>query len=247
MASVSSSQKGARKQTRSKMSRSSLRLLALGLIGVGVVLLIAAAVSFGIIRIGSSAPTLQGATINPPSPAPDFQLEDQFGQNIRLSSFHGKVVALTFLYTNCPDACPIITEKLRQASDLLGPDARKLAILAVTVDPARDTMAQVRSYSALKGMLDKWHFLIGSQAQLAPVWKEYGTAAVPQTTIATPLATTAAASGTPAPAQGSSYSIDHSAPIYVIDPKGDLRAILDINFAPADLVQDVRALASTSN
>src|SRR5438045_2983066 len=90
------------------------RLVPVAMIGAGIVLLFVAAFAFGFVSFGSGSRELTGAIVNPPFAAPDFQLSDQFGQPVRLSSFKGKVVVLTFLYTNCPDACPLITGKLHQ-------------------------------------------------------------------------------------------------------------------------------------
>jgi protein SCO1/2 len=222
---------------------SSWGVLALGVALGGVVLVLVALVDLGVIHFGARPATLAGATIDPPFAAPDFQLQDQFDRPVRLSDQRGKVVALTFLYTNCPDACPIITERLHQAYAQLGPDASKLSILAVSVDPARDTIPQVRSYSTTKDMMDKWHYLVGTEQALAPVWRAYGIDAVNLDAQAA-QARTAAATGnyptpTPLPAPG---LVDHSSPTFVIDQTGKARALLDVNFAPSDLVQDVRAL-----
>lgn len=200
-----------------------MRATAFGLIGVGVVLLAAALVAF--VVLPRRAPSLTGSLINPPAPAPAFRLTDQFGRPIALSDFRGKVVVLSFLYTHCPDVCPLITQKLHQAYGMLGPDAGKAEMLAITVDPANDTVAQVHAYSADKDMLQKWHFLVGSRTKLAPIWAAYGVAAQPDGTQ-----------------PNGASQIDHTAPVFIIDPDGQMRALLDVNFAPADVVQDVHAL-----
>ncbi len=233
-----------RKVTRRTTTQPSLvRFVAIGLIVVGVGLLGAGLIALGVIRVGPAPAQLAGAVLTPPFNAPDFQLQDQFDQPVRLSSLRGKVVALTFLYTNCPDACPLITEKLHQARAQLGTDAERFAIVAVTVDPEHDTVAQVRSYSTQKDMLDKWHFLVGSRQSVAPVWAAYGVEALSGDAVATQAKATAVAlnlaTPTPLPVAG---LVDHSSPTFVIDRAGQARVILDINFAPSDLVQDVRAL-----
>jgi len=210
--------------------------------GIAVVFIVAVVGFLGIRWYTSRNPSLNGGLLNPPAPAPNFQLEDQNGQNISLSQFRGKVVVLTFLYTHCPDACPIITEKLHQAYTQLGPDTAHVAILAVTVDPERDTMAQVRAYSAEKDMLQKWHFLVGPMAQVAPVWKLYGVASVPQTSSTGSATATTSGSGVPVAVTATSALLNHSDPIFVIDPAGRERTILDVNFNPSELVDDVHAL-----
>ncbi len=199
------------------------------IIAAGVVILVlvgAVVIAWRMIAFGR--PGLVGTVLDPPVPASDFTLSDQFNQPVSLSGQRGKVVVLTFLYTNCPDACPLITQKLHQAYDLLGPDVSGVSILAVTVDPDRDTVARVRQYSVEKDMLGRWHFLVGPRSRVQPVWEAYGVAAVPS----------AAGAG-----QASDNSIvDHSALVYLIDPAGRERVILDADFAPADLVADIRAL-----
>lgn len=231
-------------QVSSPGSRVSHGYLIPSAIVVAVALIVGALFALRIVRLGPSAGDLAGGVIDPPMPAPDFTLHDQFDQPVRLSSFRGKVVVLTFLYTNCPDACPLITEKLHQAYGLLGSDTSRVQFLAVTVDPERDTVQQVRTYSAEKDMLNKWHFLVGPMDQVKPVWDAYGAGAAREDLIDDQAKATAVAAGlvTPTPVPENGYVVDHSAPIFVIDPTGQARAILDINFAPQDLVQDVRAL-----
>ena len=227
---------------RNKPAATSRNWLVYVAIATGILLVGVAAYVLAVVRPGQAA-TLTGGIIDPPFVAPDFKLTDQFGQPVALSSFNGKVVVLTFLYTNCPDACPLITEKLHQAYQQLGPDTSRLAILAVTVDPARDTTAQVRSYSVQKDMLDKWHFLVGAEAELQPVWSEYGIEAISADALANQDRATAVAlnAATPTPLAVAG-TVSHSSPLFVIDRSGKARAILDIDFAPSDLVQDVRAL-----
>jgi protein SCO1 len=222
--------------------RARLRPVALGLTGIGVVLLVAALIAFRTLHLRPSAPPLAGAILNPPAAAPDFRLPDQFGQQVRLSSFRGKSVVLTFLYTNCPDACPLITEKLHQAHAMLGPDVDRAAFLAVTVDPAHDTVDQVRAYSEKKDMLQKWHFLVGPEATLKPIWAAYGVSSESEDAIAQQAQATAVAVGAPTPTPSSTNLVEHTSPIFVIDPSGQIRAILDIDAPPSDVVQDIRAL-----
>lgn len=197
-----------------------LRWAALTMVVIGLGLLGGGLISLGVIRLGSTAPPLTGTVLNPPFEAPGFQLHDQFDQPIALSNYRGKVVVLTFLYTNCPDVCPLITATLHQTSEQLGSNADQVAILAISVDPARDTLAQVHAFSSSRDMLHRWHYLIGSMADLEPIWRAYGIGA-------------ATASGS---------LVQHASPTFVIDPKGNVRAILDPDFTPADLIQDIQAL-----
>src|SRR6266516_7695526 len=105
--------------------------------------------------------------------APDFRLKDQFGKPISLSQFQGKPVVLTFLYTHCPDVCPLTADKLHVAVQNLGKDAQQVAVLAVSMDPKGDTAAAAQNFSRIHKLGDYFHFLIGTHDELAPVWASY--------------------------------------------------------------------------
>src|SRR5947209_8914395 len=80
-------------------------------------------------------------------PAPDFRLTDQFGKRVSLSQFRGKPVVLTFLYTHCPDVCPLTAEKLHTTVLDLGKDASRVAVIAISMDPKGDTRGAVVNFS----------------------------------------------------------------------------------------------------
>ena len=72
--------------------------------------------------------------------APDFALTSQDGAEVTLGDFRGKVVAVAFIYTSCPDVCPMLTDKMARVQDELGPDfGTEIAFVSITVDPERDT------------------------------------------------------------------------------------------------------------
>lgn len=169
-----------------------------------------------------------------PSAAPDFTLTDHVGREIKLTTLRGKPVVLTFIYTNCPDVCPIITAKLNQTLQLLGPDASKVEIVAITVDPERDTPARAKQFSEQQGIGDKWHFLTADSKTLQPVWDAYGVYQQREKALSEQQ-------GTPHPDDG--YTVAHSAPVYVIDKLGDKRlAYGGFELLPEDLVHDLRLL-----
>lgn len=110
----------------------------------------------------------------PGSQAPDFVLRDQHGSVVRLSTLRGKVVLLTFLYTSCPDVCPLIATQLNLALRALQPAQRSdVRVVAVSVDPAHDTRASVRRFIATHHLLPQFHYLTGTAAELKPVWQNY--------------------------------------------------------------------------
>jgi len=153
-------------------------------------------------------------------PAPGFTLTDQFGKQVSLSQFKGKPVVVTFMYTHCPDVCPLIAEKLRTVMQGLGSDAQKVAILAVSVDPKGDTLAAAMNFSQQHQMTNYWHFLIGTQDQLSPVWTDY---AIDAQKISASTST-------------------HTSALYVIDKTGHERVLLDQDFTTAQMTTDLKAL-----
>jgi protein SCO1/2 len=195
---------------------------------------VAAAVLAGVsvwARIG--APALQGAVVNPPAPTYDFQLRDQDNHPVQLSAFRGKAVVLTFLYTHCPDACPLTAEKLHDAYQRLGGTAKRTAFIAVSVDPQGDTPEAVRVFLSTHHVEGELTYLTGSFLDLKRVWTYYNIASDAKD------ANPQAAGGTPA----SPTLVGHSSIVYVIDPSSKLRVILPGNFDPKDLATDLKILA----
>jgi protein SCO1/2 len=108
--------------------------------------------------------------------APDFALIDQTGKTVRLSEFRGEPVAVTFVYTRCPDAtaCPMTMAKFARLNAAL--TREKLGrLLAVTVDPENDTPAVLADYAKKIGADPaRWKFLTGDPRALARVAETFG-------------------------------------------------------------------------
>ena len=136
--------------------------------------------------------------------------------------FKGKPVVVTFLYTHCPDVCPLTAEKLHTVMQNLGSDASRVAVLAVSIDPKGDTTESVLNFSRVHKMVDYWHYLMGTHDELAPVWKAYSIYAQP--------------------ANRSSGTVNHSTGIYFIDKQGHERVFLGDDFTPGQLAEDLRVL-----
>ena len=81
---------------------------------------------------------------------------------------------MTFIYTHCPDICPLIVGHLHSALQKLGADRHKFQIIAVSVDPRGDTPKTVKAFLADHQMTGKMQYLIGSTPELARVWKAWG-------------------------------------------------------------------------
>ena len=156
----------------------------------------------------------------PSAVAPDFTLTDgPTGEVVTLSALSGQVVLLTFLYTTCPDICPLTAETIRVARDQLGAKAQSVAFIAVSVDPRGDTPTTTRRFLNDHGLTTGFRYLIGSQAALARVWQAYGIVAAP-----------------------TDASVLHSDTIYLIDKHARGRILLHSGVAPSDLANDLSIL-----
>ncbi|MGI9057682.1 MAG: SCO family protein [Ktedonobacteraceae bacterium] len=152
--------------------------------------------------------------------APGFHLTDQAGQAVSLAQFKGKPVVLTFFYTHCPDACPLTAEKLHQTMVELGSNGQKVGIIAVSVDPKGDTPTTAVSFIKAHRLQGYLHYLLGTEAELSPVWSSYAEFAAPAT----------------------SNSISHTTALYVIDQQGRERVFLNDDFTAAQLTADLQIL-----
>ena len=152
----------------------------------------------------------------------EFELADARGGTWGTSDVAGKPYIVTFLYTDCPDVCPLIGAELRRALGLLGPRASDVAVLAVSVDPKGDTPAAVRKWLARHRLPENFHYLVGSTAELKPVWDAYY--AAPQV-------------------PGRAYSA-HTASIWLIDRRGRIRTKFSggMPVPPEDIAHDLRLL-----
>jgi protein SCO1/2 len=106
-------------------------------------------------------------------PAPDFALRDARGGTLDTRKLRGRPYAVTFLFTDCPDVCPLIGRELGQALKLLGPRAAQVAVAAVSVDPVGDTQPSALAWLRRHRLPPNFHYLIGSRDDLEPVWSSY--------------------------------------------------------------------------
>jgi protein SCO1/2 len=105
--------------------------------------------------------------------APEFHLRDQRGDLVSPSALHGRVVALTFLDTQCQTMCPLQASLLGRVQSDLGQKAGP-SVLVVSIRPQVDTPANIAGYARSHGLVGDLHWVTGSPAELTPVWDEYG-------------------------------------------------------------------------
>ncbi|HJY77252.1 MAG TPA: SCO family protein [Burkholderiales bacterium] len=150
-----------------------------------------------------------------------LELTDQTGRPRRLEDWRGKVVVLFFGFTHCPDVCPTTLADLSQVMKQLGPDAERVQVLFVTVDPERDTPEALGKYV---GAFDpRFLGLYGDTAATQRAAREFKVFYEKRKT-----------------ADG--YSVDHSGQTYVIDPQGRLRLFVRPERLASDLPEDLRTL-----
>ena len=173
----------------------------------------------------TDAAGFRSGSFEPARPAPDFVLPATSGGHFRLSAAHGRVILLTFGYTNCPDVCPTVLAELAQVRTRVGRDAGRVQVVYVSVDPERDTTARLRAYVH---MFDTTFVgLTGAAAQLESVRKAYGVS----------IARSEIPGGGP-----QAYTVHHTASIYMVDTEGQLRVMAPFGTPVDDLVHDVRLL-----
>jgi protein SCO1/2 len=152
-----------------------------------------------------------------------FALPDTSGKTRRLADFKGKAVVLFFGYTHCPDVCPTTMADLSQAMQQLGPDASRVQVLFVTIDPARDTSNVLSQY--VSAFNPSFIALRPDDAQLAKLAKDFRVyyAKVPGKSP-------------------DNYTMDHTAASYVFDPSGKLRLFARDGQGAQPWVHDLKLL-----
>jgi protein SCO1 len=173
---------------------------------------------------GSAGHGFYGTLALPVKPAPPLRLSSYLGKPVTLTAYRGKAVLVTFLYTNCPDVCPLITSNLHTALGQLGAQARRVQVIAVSVDPRGDTPSAVARFLAEHQMVGRMQYLIGSSAALSRTWKAWSVGSEREV--------------------GQPQLVAHSALVYGIDASGRLRTIYPSSFEPHQIVHDVPLLAA---
>ena len=128
----------------------------------------------GVAAAAVTRPDEESISFEPPREAPaDFMLRDQDGEWASPGDARGKVLVLTFLYSSCPDLCPTQGAKILDAVVAAGVEG--IQVYGVSVDPEGDTPARARAFMRHHGLPPgPVRFLLGSRAELAPVWSAYG-------------------------------------------------------------------------
>jgi protein SCO1/2 len=109
-------------------------------------------------------------------PAPPFTLTDQNGRRIALTDFRGRVTVVTFLFTHCTDVCPVLPQMLARVDQrLTDAEKAKVRYVGISVDPRRDTPAQLKKFMAERSLAEsRWTLLTGTVKELTRAAGDYG-------------------------------------------------------------------------
>lgn len=204
-----------------------LPLLVLALVSLAILILLVTrgaatdggeTASNGELRAEPLHPELEGR------PAPGFALHDATtGRRLNEQQLKGKPHLVTFLYTRCPDICILIGHEIREALKELGPEAKEVSAVAISVDPAGDSDAAIKEWVKRHELPGNFHYLNGSEQKLAPVWRDWFVIPQDEDRVRISL---------------------HTAVVWLVDRQGRLRAKYSggTPIDPADLAHDLKAL-----
>ncbi|HEY1753374.1 MAG TPA: SCO family protein [Caulobacteraceae bacterium] len=179
---------------------------------------------FGLLATAGCAPHggVACATAQAPdTPGGPFNLVDQDGKAVDQRVLNGKWSVVFFGYTFCPDFCPTTLTTLGRAMDVLGPKAKEVQVVFITIDPARDTPAALKTYLSSRVFPRNMLGLTGTPAQIANVAKRYVVFYQKEGT-------------------GPGYSMDHSTALYLMDPCGKFHSVIADGLTPD---QDAQAIS----
>lgn len=193
-----------------------LRLLAAAIVATGALAACARPAE------APAAPVMKAGMLSPVMAAPDLALEGTDGKPLSLANYRGKVVMLAFGFSSCGEVCPITLATLAGARKKLGADGENVQVVYVTVDPERDTAERMKKY--LASFDPTFIGGVGTQAQIDAAQKSYGIFSAKNVN------------------PDGSYTIGHSSSIYLIDAKGELRAVMPYGHPVDDFVHDLALL-----
>jgi protein SCO1/2 len=153
-------------------------------------------------------------------PAPDIQLENQFGQPMSLAQFRGKVILLGFVDSQCATVCPLTTLAMLEAKQMLGAAGDQVQLLGIDANPDAIAVSDVLGYSRAHAMVNRWDFLTGTSTQLKTAWKAFNIYA-----------------------RIDAGQVDHTPALYVIDARGREQKVYLTTMAYSSIGQSAQVVA----
>jgi protein SCO1/2 len=156
-----------------------------------------------------------------PFPVPSFELLTHRGEVVRSTEFGDRILVVFFGYTSCPDICPLTLSHLTEAFEQLGKTGEGTQVLFITVDPSRDTPERLERY--LGAFHPSFLGLTGTEAEIRSVARGFGAEFVRN-------------------GEGDSYTVDHTARVFVLSPPGSMRLTFPLSATPDEMVRDLSLL-----
>jgi len=189
---------------------------------------LAALLVLGLAACDGASPKFRSTDITGVDYGRSLELTDHAGKARRLEDFRGKAVVVFFGFTHCPDVCPTTLADAAQAMRQLGPDADRVQVLFVSVDPERDTQEALAKY--VPAFDARFLGLRGDLEATRRATKEFKVYFEKRP------------GKTP-----DDYSVDHSAQSYVLDPQGRLRLFVRHDRLAEDLAPDLQVLLKSGS
>ncbi len=161
-------------------------------------------------------------TYDPPKPINDFTLTGNDGQSLSLSDLRGKPLLVYFGYTHCPDICPTTLANFERIKTQLGDQADQVNFLMVSIDGARDTPQQMKSF--MSAFDSSFIGMTGSEAEVRPVAEDFNLYFHANTE------------------EGADYSVDHTAAVFLLDQDSNLRTLFSYGTDPGVIVTRLQDL-----
>tara|TARA_B100000809_G_C14961850_1_gene467681 strand:- start:6 stop:692 length:687 start_codon:yes stop_codon:yes gene_type:complete len=201
--------------------------------------------------------TFEGTAISGPV-AGDFTLSDQDGNQISLRDYSGDVVVVMFIFTRCPDVCPVTTQNLGEVSDILGNEMDGVTFLSISVDPEYDTQERLKSFAQKHGV--DWPHLSGSLEESEKVWENFGIVVEKSFIDSHGGGNNSSNSsnssnddhddsdGHDHGEEQANYSVGHSTVMFILD-KGQHKRVIwsGVSWVPEKVVNDIRILLGESH
>jgi protein SCO1/2 len=172
--------------------------------------------------------TFNGNEYDSRGQAADFNLTDQYGENITLSQFSGKVVIVAFTYTACPDVCLVIEANMLHATTEV--NSSDLILLSITIDPERDTPEHMANWTETYGY-DWSHLSSENAGELEAVYADWHMLVIDETEHE----------------EEEEYEVGHSTLTFIVDRDGNKRVVYSgVDWSAAELIEDIEHLLTES-
>lgn len=184
-------------------------------------LLLGLAVIIWILRPGAESEGKTDYFLPDPLPAPSFSLTSHQGALLSSGDFPGKILAVFFGFTSCPDVCPLTLANLTRTFAILGEAAANVQVLLISVDPARDTPERLERY--VESFHPSFLGLTGTEEEIREVADGFG-------------------AYFNRVGEGDRYTVDHTARVFIVTPSGEIPLTFPFSATPEEMARHLTLL-----